>query len=421
MTLRGAPSSDKAINLVIGGGQAGARAVQGMIEAGFSGRIEVIGSEPIAPYERPPLSKDALVAAAEPGPKLILENDFYARHGVVMALGEAAIDLDPTRRIVTTSGGRKTAYDRLLLATGSRPRRLRIPGSERTDVFYLRTFANSVALRHRLQAGCRVAIVGAGLIGLEVAAAARQLGCEASVVEAADHVLSRVADRAVATYVMSHHLARGVRVLTGAAPIAIVGDAAPILELADGRRVEADVIVVGIGVEPLAAVAARAGLAVDDGVLTDPCCVTSDPHIFAAGDVARRLDPALGRHVRLETWQNAQDEGLAAGRGMAGAPTPCRDAPWAWSDQFDLNIQIAGSGTAEPGADLVRRGDVETGSFTTFALVARRLIGAITVNRGRDMAIARRMIGLARTFESADLADETLPLRRLLTADAFVD
>lgn len=421
MSPRGAPSSDRAVNLVIGGGQAGARAVQGMIEAGFDGRIELIGNEPIAPYERPPLSKEALGCGRDPNPKPILEDDFYAGHGVVVTLGEAAIDIDPERRIVTTSAGRKAPYDRLLLATGSRPRPLRIPGSGRTDVLYLRTFADSLALRHRLQAGRRVVIVGAGLIGLEVAAAARQLGCEVSVVEAADHVLSRVGNRVVGAYVMGRHKARGVQVLTGVAPTRISGDAAPSVELSDGRRLEADAILVGIGVEPQAALAARAGLAVDDGVLTDACCVTSDPRIFAAGDVARRLDPRLGRHVRSETWQNAQDEGLAAGRGMAGAPTPCCDAPWAWSDQFDLNIQIAGAGVAEPGADIVLRGAVESGSFTTFALVAGRMIGAVTVNRGRDMAIARRMIGHDGAFEGAALADETVPLKQLLRAEILAE
>jgi 3-phenylpropionate/trans-cinnamate dioxygenase ferredoxin reductase subunit len=421
MTPRSAPSSDKAVNLVIGGGQAGARAVQGMIEAGFKGRIELIGNEPIPPYERPPLSKEALAAGGDPSPKPILENDFYAQHGVIVALGEAAMDIEPTRRIVTTSAGRKAPYDRLLLATGSRPRRLRIPGSERTDVLYLRTFADSLALRHRLRTGCRVAIVGAGLIGLEVAAAARQLGCEVSVIEAADHVLGRVASRAVGDYVMRRQAAHGVRVLTGVAPSRIAGQRTPTVALTDGRRLEVDVVLVGIGVEPQSALAVRAGLAVDDGVLTDTCCLTSDADIFAAGDVARRFDPMLGRHIRLETWQNAEDEGLAAGRGMAGTPTPCREAPWAWSDQFDLNIQIAGSGVAEPGVDIVRRGDVETGSFTTFALVGGRMVGAITINRGRDMAIARRMIGCDRTFESSALADETLPLRRLFATEAMLD
>jgi 3-phenylpropionate/trans-cinnamate dioxygenase ferredoxin reductase subunit len=421
MTPRGAPLSEKAVNLVIGGGQAGARAVQGMIEAGFKGRIELIGSEPIAPYERPPLSKEVLAAEGDPCPKPILENDFYAQHGVSVALGETAMDIEPTRRIVTTSAGRKAPYDRLLLATGSWPRRLRIPGSERTDVLYLRTFADSLALRHRLRTGCRVAIVGAGLIGLEVAAAARQLGCEVSVIEAADHVLGRVASRAVGDYVMRRQAAHGVRVLTGVAPSRITGQRTPTVALTDGRRLEVDVVLVGIGVEPQSALAAQAGLAVDDGVLTDTCCLTSNADIFAAGDVARRFDPTLGRHVRLEAWQNAQDEGLAAGRGMAGAPTPCRDAPWAWSDQFDLNIQIAGSGVAEAGADIIQRGDIETGSFTTFALVAGRMVGAITINRGRDMAIARRMIGCDRTFESSALADESLPLRQLLTPEAVLE
>jgi 3-phenylpropionate/trans-cinnamate dioxygenase ferredoxin reductase subunit len=402
-------------NVVIGGGQAGARAIHAMREAGYQGRIDLIARETRHPYERPPLSKENLEGCSDLEIKYVLEPSFYYEHGVHVHLDVEACSIDAAARAITLSDGRSVGYERLLLATGCRPRRLDIEGADLARVLYLRTFEDSAAIAACMAPGSHLLVVGGGFIGLEVAAAARLRDCGVTVVEAGPGVLGRVATREIAAYVQQCHEAHGVRVLPGIRPVGFsrTGRKTQAV-LSDGTMLEADCIVVGIGVEPETGLAETAGLHVDDGIVTDRYCLTSDPTIYAAGDVANQFNPLFRQRIRLETYQNAEDQGRSAGFGMAGFPTLCAEVPWAWSNQFDLNIQVAGLPALRDR--VVVRGAPDSGSFCAFSIKDDRLSGAVTINRGRDMALIKRLLKGSACSEWTSLADDDVPLRQLLAA-----
>jgi len=395
--------------VIVGAGHAGGRAVKVLREEGFKGAVTLIGAEPHLPYERPPLSKEFLQV---PGARQcwVLEPDYVYQQDIRVRLGCSVVSIDRGRQVLTLDDASEVAYDRLLLATGASVRQLSVPGYPAAHIHYLRTIADAQALERRLAPEQRVAIIGGGFIGLEVAASARARGCEVMVIEAADRLLPRLGSAEASEHVLCHHIRCGIDVRLGAR---LAGSDGRRLRLSDGGVLDTDLLVAGIGVSPNIELASRAHLAIDDGIITDEYGRTSDPNIFAAGDVTRQWNPALGRRVRLESWQNANLQAETAARSMLGLPPGRGEPPWVWSDQGSLNLQVAGA-PAEIDRTIVRHDDVD-GSTTIFQFLGERLVGGITLNRAKEMALIRRVLtDLTSSFDLSMLADASIPLRRAM-------
>jgi 3-phenylpropionate/trans-cinnamate dioxygenase ferredoxin reductase subunit len=393
------------MTVIIGGGQAGAHAAVAAREAGLRGRLVILGAEPHVPYERPPLSKAVLTEEAEPEPGWFHKPDRYDALGIGLRLGAVAEEIDVGTGRVRLANGESLAFDRLLLATGGRVRRLDIPGAER--ILYLRTLDDARRLRAALVPGTRVACIGAGVIGLEVAASARQRGCEVTVIEAAPAPLGRCMTPEMAEWVAELHRREGVAFIFGATIEAIEPGAVR----CDGGRVAAEVVIAGIGILRNTELAARAGIATENGVVVDELGRSSAPGVFAAGDVAAFWHPRMGRRLRLESWRHAQDHGIAVGRAMAGAGEPYSEVPWFWTDQFGRNIQVAG--LPAEAVRTVWRGTREAPSFCAFHLdAAGRVVAATGVNAAREVRVAMMLIAAGATPDATALAD---PARKLQT------
>jgi 3-phenylpropionate/trans-cinnamate dioxygenase ferredoxin reductase subunit len=406
--------------VVIGGGQAGGRAVEGLRQGGFEGRVLLLGAERRLPYERPPLSKGVLTGAQEPEAAAVHDADWYRAHEVETQPGTHVSAIDRTQRRLHTKAGAAIGYDRLLLATGSRPVVPSLPGIDLDGVGVLRDADDSLRIRDALAGGARVVRVGGGYIGLEVAAAAAARGCAATVLEAADTVMGRQVAPELGAWYRRLHEARGVRVETGAKVRALSGSQrVEAVETEDGRRFDADLVVLGVGIRPNVELAEAAGLSVDDGIRVDETGATDDPDVFAAGDVTNHPNPILGCRLRLESWQNAQNQGLTAGRAMAGDDSArYAQLPWFWSDQHGINLQMLGM--PDPSARLVWRGDPEAGpGFTLFYLDAEsRLTGVNAVDRPGDIAPARRMMESRMAPDADALADPSVSMKKLLKGKA---
>lgn len=404
--------------VIVGAGECGVRAAQALREHGFAGTVTLVGEEPHLPYERPPLSKDALALGDLPAPRTIRSAQALAADGIDCIVSTCVVAIDRQRRRVMLADGRALPYDKLLLATGARPRRL--PGLDDSDprVLHLRTHDEALALRAHLDRGSRLAVIGGGFIGLEVAAGARQRGVAVTVVEAQPRILMRGVPAEIAAVVAARHIAAGVDLVCGdgVSEIALAPDAVR-LTLASGRVVEADLLVVGVGAVPDTALAQAAGLAIDNGVAVDKTLTTSDPDILAAGDCCSFPLPVLdGRRVRLESWRNAQDQGTLAARNMLGAGLPVSTVPWFWSDQYELTLQVAG--IADGAASTVRR-DLGNGAFILFQLAAEgRLLAASGIGVGgavaRDIRVAEMLIARRAAPDPGQLADADFRLKGLL-------
>ncbi len=399
--------------VIVGAGQAGHWAARTLRTQGYDGRLILVGNEPHPPYERPPLSKQVLKGDAEPPSAWLATPEQLTELKVEFLAERTATTLDRHRRSVALSDGTRIGYDQLLLSTGARPRRLHLPGESEAPVFYLRDIADSLALRARLLPGKRVLVVGGGLIGLEVAAAAVVRGATVAVIEAADRLMARVVGPEISAFVEAVHRRHGTTILTGAWPERIerAGDACRVV-CRDGRTCEGALVVIGVGIIPNAELAAAAGLKADNGLWVDEFCRTEDPHIWAAGDVTNHVNPLLGRRIRLETWQNAQNQAIAAARNMLGAAQPYAEVPWGWSDQFEVNLQVLGAPLSFDHA--VTRGDPAGGSFSVFHLEGDRLAGVNAVNAPKDVAVARRLMTAGGAVHARLLADPSVPLRSLL-------
>lgn len=404
--------------VIVGAGECGARAAFALRDRGFDGTITLIGSETHLPYERPPLSKDALVAGA--GPKLVAEAERYGEAGIALVCGRTVASIDRAGRRVVLSDGAAFPYDRLLLATGARPRAL--PGAPFSAgrIRALRSHDDAVAIRGHLSRGSHVAILGGGFIGLELAASARRLGATVTLLEGLPRILTRGVPVEIAGLVAERHAAEGVEILCGATVAAVEETPGEVrVRLSDGRVVPASLLVVGIGAIPNAELAAAAGLAVDNGIAVDGHLRTSDPDIFAAGDCTSYPLPLYGgRRVRLESWRNAQEQGILAAANMLGGDEPASAVPWFWSDQYDLTLQIAG--LADDAAQTVRR-DMGEGAFILFHLAADgRLIAASGIGPGnavaRDIRLAEMLIAAGVRANPADLASPDTKLKKLLAA-----
>jgi len=412
-TLTYNPQDSKTF-VVVGGGHAAGRAIEALREGGFGGRIVLVGEEAWLPYERPPLSKDLLAGRATLDSLWVRTEDWYAQQGVKLMLGQRADAIDRQAARVLLADGRSVAYDRLLLTTGARARALRVEGADLPGVHAVRTIADTLALRERLQPGARLLVVGAGFIGLEVAAVARERGCEVTVLEAATHPLGRVAPPSVGSMFADLHRSFGaeLRMASILTRIARGPDGRGLVAFAaDGFEWQGDVVVAGIGSVPNTELAAEAGLAVDNGIRTDEFGRTSDPAIFAAGDATSHFNPLLGRHLRLETWQNAQNQAIAVARVMAGGDRPHAEVPWFWTDQHGINFQSAG---APLGWDEVLwRGEPGARPAMVFYRQDGAVVGGATINQGRQMRHLKQLIARRARVDGAVLQDPSSPLEKL--------
>ena len=399
--------------VIVGTGQAGGWAAVTLRAEGFTGRIVVVGEESHPPYERPPLSKGVLSKDEAPETCHLRPADSYGEQSIELRLGVRATGLDRAARRVALTDGETLDYDTLLLATGSRVRRLPVPGADGPGVHYLRTIDDALAIRARLTPQARLCVVGGGYIGLEVAASARQRGCAVTILEMEDVVMKRVVPAEVGRFYDGVHREHGVDIRLGQTVTRIEDDgAAQRVVCADGTEVAADIVVVGVGIIPNAELADAAGLDVDNGILVDELGRTSDPHVFAAGDVTNHVNPVLGRRVRLESWQNAQNQAIAVARAMCGGQTPYGEVPWFWSDQYDLNLQMVG--LADRWDQVVVRGDMDSRRFVVVCLADGRVVTGNGVNSARDVRYVRRMIEKNSAVDPAALADPEVPLKSLV-------
>ena len=364
--------------VIVGAGLAGGKAAETLRAEGFDGRVVLLGAEPDRPYERPPLSKDYLRGEAERDAAYVHPETFYAEQDIELRreVTVDALDLSTSQVLL---GDERLDYTRLLLATGAEPRRLPVPGADLDGVHYLRDFGDSDALRARIQASARVAVVGAGWIGAEVAASARQMGNEVTLIEQLDVPLERVLGREVGEVYAGIHRDHGVELLTGTGVEAIEGAGrAERVRLAGGRTVDCDFVVVGIGVAPRTGLAEQAGLEVGDGIHVDARLKTAHDAVFAAGDVAGAWHPFFERRLRVEHWHNALEQGPSAARGMLGTGEPYDRIPYFFSDQYEVGMEYAGH--AADWDEVVFRGDVDGGEFIAFWLKDGRVLAGMNVN-----------------------------------------
>lgn len=404
--------------VIVGAGEAGARAAMALRENGFRGPVTLIGEEPHRPYERPPLSKAAMTAEADPDAAYIIGEAKLAEHSIDHRAGAEVVGIARDAQRVMFEDGADLPYGKLLLATGARPRKLAIPGAGPENVLYLRTFADALAMRRRLAPGRRLVVIGGGFIGLEIASSAIARGCDVSVVEMAPRLLMRGVPAEVAALVQARHERAGVRFHIGTGLDRVERDGtAEALVLADGTRLACDAIIAGVGAVPESSLAAASGLAIDNGVAADGCLRTSDPHIFAAGDCCSFPHPLYGgRRLRLEAWRNAQDQGNVVARNMLGAEEAYAAVPWFWSDQYDQTLQIAGLHDEGP-TTVVRDLGPEAKLFFHLAPDGRLMAASgIGPNRliAKEVRLAEMLIGGAARPDPQALAAPSVKLKSLL-------
>jgi len=397
--------------LIVGAGHAGGRAAQALRAAGFAGRVVLIGEENYPPYERPPLSKELIVTDAGLEKARLHDPAYYEQNKIELKLGAPAEAIDRAGKRVKV-GSEWLAYDRLMLTTGARVRKVPIPGVELPGFFYLRDFNDTQAIRARLRPGVRAVVIGGGFIGLETAASAVKRGATVTVLEVADRLMGRAVAPEIGAWFAELHKKKGVDVRLAVRIKAIEGAGKVERVVLDGAEpIPADIVVAGIGIVPNVELAAVAGLEVGNGIVVDEFGRTSDPAICAAGDCALQPNAFLGRKLRLESYQNAQDQAMAVARNMIGEPKAYEDSLWVWSDQHDVNLQMTG---APEGYDkLVWRGDPASGAFMVFYLKDGRIVAINTVNLGREMKPAQRLMQSKKTFDPTQLADPNVKLLRL--------
>ena len=398
--------------VIVGGGMAGARAIVSLRANGYQGPVTLVSEETLLPYDRPPLSKAMLLEENEPQPVLLLDDSMIASLNAIFVRGVKATAIDRKQKALVLEDGRAIAYDKLLIATGAKPRRLSIVGGELA--YTLRDFADGDHLRNRLRQSTSAAIIGGGFIGLEVASSARKLGLEVTLVEAQPRILMRGVPEEIARVVHARHVEAGVTMQVGTALKAVETDG---VRLADDRKVKAEIVVAGIGAAPEIALAQSAGLTIENGIACDATLMTSDPDIYAAGDCCSFPHGLFGnKRMRLEAWRNATDQANVATENMLGGAKHYMAVPWFWSDQYDLSLQIAGN--PADGPEIVKR---QTGE-QSFVMFHRdhegRLVGASGIGPGnsiaRDVKLAEMLIGKRASPSAEQLADPNVQLKVLL-------
>ena len=403
--------------VIVGASLAGAKAAQTLRDEGFDGRLVLVGEERERPYERPPLSKGYLMGKDAREQIYVHPPQWYAEHDVDLWLGMAVAAVDPFAREVTLADGSRIGYGKLLLATGSSPRRLPVPGADLERVLYLRRVEDSDRIKEAFQSASRAVVIGAGWIGLETTAAARTAGVDVTVLEMAELPLLRVLGREVAQVFADLHRDHGVDLRFGVqvAEITGSGGAANGVRLADGTRIDADVVIVGVGIMPNIGLAQEAGLEVDNGIRVDERLRTSYPDIYAAGDVANAFHPLLGKHIRVEHWANALNQPQTAATAMLGRQDAVYDrVPYFFTDQYDLGMEYAGY--VEPGGydQVVFRGDVAGREFIAFWLAGNRVLAGMNVNIWDVNDQLQALVRTAQTVDIHRLTDPQVPLGSLL-------
>ncbi len=409
-------STTDRVFVIVGASLAGAKAAETLREEGFDGRVVLIGEEPGVPYERPPLTKEYLRGESERTATYVHPEEYYAEHDIELMSATAVTAIDPARSQVTLGDGTELAFDRLLLTTGAEPRRISIPGSDLDGIRYLRTLADCDTLRKDLDAGGRVVVVGAGWIGTEFAASARQRGCEVTVIDPASVPLERVLGSELGAFYRDVHIDHGVELLLGTGVEGFEGeDTVQRVRTSDGRAIECDFVVAAIGAAPRTGLASGAGLKTDNGIVVEQSLVTSVPGVYAAGDVASAWHPFYERQVRVEHWANALNQGPAAARAMLGQPVAYDLLPYFYSDQYDVGMEYSGLASAEDS--VVFRGDLASREFIAFWLRDQRVVAGMNVNVWDVNEQVQALIRSRQAVEVGALTDPDTPLDSLHTAN----
>lgn len=398
--------------LIVGAGQAATHTAETLRRKGHAGSITLLGDEPDLPYQRPPLSKKYLAGDLERDRMLLHHRPFYDEHRIDVRLGMRAAQIDRANRAVRTVDGATFGYDALVLATGSRPRRLQLPGAELAGVHYLRDLHDSERLRAELRPGAHAVVIGGGYIGLETAATLRHLGIEVTVLEMASRTMNRVVAETVSRFYEAEHARHGVHIELGARIAALAGDAQGHVRAvvgADGREWRADLVVVGIGVLPNDELARTAGLACDNGIVVDEFCRTTDAAIYAIGDCSNHPSLHYGRRVRLESVDNAVEQANTTVVNILGTPTRHDRVPWFWSDQYHHKMLIVG--LSQDHDRQILRGAPDSAAFSVCYLRDGELIAIDTVNQARDQMAARKLIAAHMRPDPVKLADANLALK----------
>jgi 3-phenylpropionate/trans-cinnamate dioxygenase ferredoxin reductase subunit len=397
--------------LIVGAGQAAIQAIDTLRRKGFSGQLTLVGEEPWLPYQRPPLSKKFLAGGMEAEKLLIRPQTFYKDHRVQTHLGRRAVEIDRRAQSVRLDDGTTIGYDALLLATGSGPRHIPVPGAKLGGVHLLRNIADVERIRADLASARKLAIIGAGYIGLEVASTAREMGLSVTVLEQTDRVMSRVTAPQISAFYEAEHTRQGVRIICGTQVSALEGANGRVSSVVceDGSAHEADVVLVGIGVGPRDDLAQAAGLDCLNGIVVDQHCRTTDPNIYAAGDCTSHPSIHYGRHVRLESVDNAFEQASSAALNLLGTPTPHDKVPWFWSDQYDLKMIIVG--LSQGFDEVITRGSPASRSFSVCYLQQGELIAIDTINSPKDQMAARKLVAARARPDRAKLAEPVIPLK----------
>jgi 3-phenylpropionate/trans-cinnamate dioxygenase ferredoxin reductase subunit len=404
-------------HVIAGAALAGAKAAEALREEGFEGRIVLIGEEAEQPYERPPLSKDYLRGEAPRESARVHPESFYDDNSIELRTGVTVERIDVDARNLVLAGGELVAWDRLLLATGARPRRLAVPGADLEDVYYLRELRDADVLGARLREGGRAVVIGGGWIGCEVAASARQLGVEVALVEMGSLPLERVLGPELGRFYAGVHRDQGVELLTGVGVERLEGAGrVERVVLSDGRAIDCDFVVAGIGVTPRTELADRAGIATDNGITVSEALQTSVPGIYAAGDVANALHPFYGGRLRVEHWANALNQPATAARAMLGKPAAYERLPYFYSDQYDVGMEYTGYATSWD--EVVFRGDPDGREFIAFWLDDGRVVAGMNVNVWDVVDSIEALIRTRRPVDVAKLRDVGVPLEAAATAPA---
>ncbi len=399
--------------VILGAGQAGGRAAETLRREGFDGRVVLVGDEPERPYERPPLSKGILLGESAPEQAFLRPIEYYVEQDIELRLGVQAIGVDAANRLVELSDGDSLQYDKLLIATGAQARALRVPGADLANIHTLRTMADADALARAMNGAPRVLIVGAGFIGAEVAAACRKRGLAVTMVEPLAAPMERALGLEIGNLYAAIHRDEGVDLRLHIGVTAFLGtERVEEAVLTTGERVPCDLVLVGIGTTLDTGYLEGSGVAIENGVVVDHYCRTNVPDILAAGDIANWYHPNLDMHLRVEHWDNAEQQGKAAARTMLGKLEPFAPVPYFWSDQYNHALQYYGRRTGSEQE--VRRGTLEARNFTTFYLREGVPVAALCLNSPRAGMAARRLIAAGVAVDLAKLGDESVDLRSLL-------
>lgn len=403
--------------IIVGAGQAGGELATLLRQQGHTGKITLIGDEPYVPYRRPPLSKTFLSGEIGIDALLLKPKAVYEKHDIECLTEVTVSSIDRAAHTVTLSDGRSLHYDKLALTTGGRPRKLSLAGADKPNVHYVRTIQDILKLKEDFAAGRRLVIIGGGYIGLEAASVGIKLGLQVTVIEALPRVLARVTAPEISAFYERVHREHGVNLLTGVGVEAVEGaERVDTVVLADGTRVPADIVIVGVGLIPNTELAEAAGLEVSNGIVVDAHARTNDPDIVSAGDCTNHVNGFLGRQLRLESVPNAIEMARIAAATLTGKLVTYNAVPWFWSDQYDLKLQMVG---LSQGYDqIVVRGDMAGNTFSAFYLKDGVIIAADAINRPQEFMVSKKLVGERRVVDPAILIDESVPLKNLTAAPA---